>query len=331
MKKYVLASLALITTVALSQPKNLVFEGAGVRGLAYAGVIMELENRQLVPGIERVGGTSAGAIAALMVSLGYNGGEIAAITSELKLQAFNDGRFFFIGGFSRLGRSYGWYRGKAIEKWIGRIIHEKTGNEEITFLELKRDSKFKDLYVTGTNLSAQKMVIFSAETYPTMKVRDAVRISMSIPLYFQAVRIDSAGQVLDVKKDHRGDVFVDGGLTGNFPLQMFDSIAMNGSRIPNPATVGLRIDTPVQIRSDHEKRGLAPHQIITLKNYVASVYSYIIENLNRSQLTEEDWQRTVSISCGAIGPKIRKLSKEEKSFLISSGKHSIALFLDGHH
>jgi NTE family protein len=328
MKTYLPLCLALITTVALSQPQNLVFEGAGVRGVAYAGVIMELENRQLLEGIDKVGGTSAGAIAALMVSLGYSGSEIAAITSNLKLQSFNDGRFFFIGGFSRMSRSYGWYRGKAFERWIGRIIGQKTGNEDITFIELKNSVKFKELYVTGTNLSAQKMVIFSAETFPNMKVRDAVRISMSIPLYFQAVRIDSVGRVLDIRRDHRGDVFVDGGLTGNFPLQMFDSLATDGTRRINLSTVGLRIDTPAQIQYDEGKQGLAPHQIINLKNYVASMYSYIIENLNRSQLTEDDWRRTVAISCGTIGPKIRKLSKDEKAFLLDSGRHAIGQFLD---
>ena len=40
----------------------------------------------------------------------------------------------------------------------------------------------------------QELVILSNETYPKMKVKDAVRISMSIPIYFQAVFVDSIGK-----------------------------------------------------------------------------------------------------------------------------------------
>jgi NTE family protein len=39
--------------------------------VAYAGVIQELEHRNLLVNVQRVGGTSAGAIAAMTVSLGY--------------------------------------------------------------------------------------------------------------------------------------------------------------------------------------------------------------------------------------------------------------------
>ena len=57
-------------TAQEAQPiKNLVFEGAGIRGIAYSGAIAELENRHLLGRIERVGGTSAGAITALLLSI----------------------------------------------------------------------------------------------------------------------------------------------------------------------------------------------------------------------------------------------------------------------
>ena len=41
-----------------------------------------------------------GAIAALLVALGYDAGEIKEITYNTKLQKFNDGKFFFFGGIS---------------------------------------------------------------------------------------------------------------------------------------------------------------------------------------------------------------------------------------
>ena len=41
--------------------RNLVMEGGGIRGIAYGGSLLELEQQGLLRGIERVGGTSAGA------------------------------------------------------------------------------------------------------------------------------------------------------------------------------------------------------------------------------------------------------------------------------
>jgi len=44
--------------------KHLVFEGGGVRGIAYAGAIEVLESNGILNSIESVTGTSAGAITA---------------------------------------------------------------------------------------------------------------------------------------------------------------------------------------------------------------------------------------------------------------------------
>ena len=46
----------------MSQFRNLVFEGGGVKGIAYAGAVAVLEDKGILPGIRRVAGTSAGAI-----------------------------------------------------------------------------------------------------------------------------------------------------------------------------------------------------------------------------------------------------------------------------
>ena len=308
--------------------RNLVFEGAGVRGIAYVGAIRYLEENHMLDSIERIGGTSAGAITALALALGYNSKEIEKLVYETKIQKFNDGKFFFIGGIARLNRNYGWYRGKKFEKWLAAVIKNKTGNADITFKEM-HERGFKNIYVTGTSLNHQRLLVFSREQYPEMKVKDAVRISMSIPLYFEAVIIDSTGKVVsrrDVKPEH--DLVVDGGFTGNFPIAIFDSLS-SGQRVVNHETLGLRIDTPEQIKYDRDHRGLAPIPIDRFRSYVGAFYSYVIENLNRSHLSEGDWKRTVSISSGDIGPKVRKLSVEEKDLLITNGYNASRDFFVG--
>lgn len=44
--------------------KNLVLEGGGIRGLAYPGALQVLEGKGVLKNINRVAGTSAGAIIA---------------------------------------------------------------------------------------------------------------------------------------------------------------------------------------------------------------------------------------------------------------------------
>jgi NTE family protein len=324
-----LVTAFLSTALRAQEIKNIVFEGAGIRGVAFVGALQELHENGKLQNLEKIGGTSAGAIAALTLALGYTPAEIEKVIYETKLQKFNDGQFFFIGGITRLNRNYGWYRGNAFTRWIEGIIDNKTGNSEITFEELHA-SGFPDLYVTGTSLNRQRLIVFSRNNYPDMKVKDAVRISVSIPLYFQAVCIDSAGRIKSRRKDWTpmDDIMVDGGFTGNFPITMFDSLSMTNVRIPNPCTVGLRIDVPDQIDHDRNGKGLAPVKIQSFKNYMGAFYSYVIENLNRQTLTPDDWSRTISISSGSIGPKIRRLSPEEKDELMRNGRAAAHQFLD---
>lgn len=333
-KKHFLTVLIFIIAVPIQaqQIKNLVFEGAGIRGLAYAGAINELESRGLLDQIEKTGGTSAGAIMAMMVSLGYSATEIDSIISSTNFKRFNDGHMMFPGGIRRMKNWFGWYRGDRFLKWTANIIQHKTGNPDITFSQLSA-AGYTDLYITATCLNRQQLIVFSKETYPNMKLKDAVRASVSIPLYFQAVFIDSTGNVIrKPKQPEKYDIVIDGGITGNYPIFIFDSVITledgSNQRIPNPHTVGFRIDSDNQIKQDSVEKRLTPLKINNFSDYITAFYIYTLENLNRNMLTKEDWERTVSISSAGIGPKIKRLSKKQKDTLIRSGNKSTATYLN---
>ena len=66
-----------------------------------------------------------------------------------------------------------------------------------------------------SNLSRHQVEIFSAETTPEVAVADAVRMSMSIPLFFESLRFDG-------HQFGKGDYYVDGGLYNNYPIHIFD-------------------------------------------------------------------------------------------------------------
>ena len=63
--------------------RNLVFEGGGVKGIAYVGALEVLDKEGILRNIERVAGTSAGAMVAVLVGLGYTTKEISDILWDI--------------------------------------------------------------------------------------------------------------------------------------------------------------------------------------------------------------------------------------------------------
>ena len=74
----------------MSQFKNLVFEGGGVKGIAYAGALQVLEAQGVLPDIRRVAGTSAGAIVASLVALGAGSSDVADVVGGTHFREFMD-------------------------------------------------------------------------------------------------------------------------------------------------------------------------------------------------------------------------------------------------
>ena len=113
----------MLTSLAYGQPyKYLVLKGGGIRGIAYAGALKVLEEKKITDGIEKVAGTSVGAITGALFSIGYTADQIEEIMYSQDIAAFNDGEGYFIGGQRRLRKKYGWYKGKKLEQWIGSLI-----------------------------------------------------------------------------------------------------------------------------------------------------------------------------------------------------------------
>lgn len=325
-RSILLSILILCSLLSKAQIHNLVFEGAGIRGIAYGGAIQELERQDKLKDVQRFGGTSAGAITAVLLSFGYSGHEIDSIISSTRFQRFNDGRYLFFGGLYRFGKFFGWYKGDRFEKWMGQLIEAKSDNSNITFKQA-HDLGYKDVYLTATSLSQQRSLILSFKTYPDMKIKDAVRISMSIPLYYKAIFINSKGELFD-RQNKKGDlnVVVDGGILMNFPIGIFDSVyTSNGQtkRMPDTHTLGIRIDNDDQIKQDANGHRLAEVHIRNIADYISAFYTITLEQLNRQSLTADDWKRTIQVSSKGIGPKVKKLNQKQKSLLVESGREAV--------
>lgn len=314
--------------------ENLIFEGAGIRGIAFCGALMELDSRGQLECIERVGGTSSGAITAALVSIGYTPTETYEIIGSTDFGKFNDGSFGVVGGLTRLNKKQGYYRGKSFLHWVENLIEKKTGKKNLTFRELhalrqhQMDGQFKELVIAATSLNHQRSIFFSYQSYPDMRIADAVHASMAIPLYFEPVIINQSGSVVSNKEMSTADhLCVDGGFTANFIIGYFDETKPTGELIIAP-TLGLRIDSDPQIEEDLSNRNLAYQSINSTADFIGAFYYMIKETMNRTQLTEEDWQRTISISDCEMSPKVKKLSVAEKEMLIKAGKVGVANYFE---
>ncbi|MEE4184410.1 MAG: patatin-like phospholipase family protein, partial [Gammaproteobacteria bacterium] len=131
--------------------RNLVFEGGGVKGIAYVGALESLGRRRILPQIRRVGGTSAGAINAALFALGYSNAATRELLAELDFTSFLDADWGVVRDTRRLLTRFGWYRGDAFHEWMEARVAAQLGDRRATLGQL-REAGRPDLYVYGTNL-----------------------------------------------------------------------------------------------------------------------------------------------------------------------------------
>ena len=326
------------------QFRNLVFEGGGVRGIAYIGAMKVLEQHGVLEHISRVGGTSAGAINALIYALGYTISEQSDILASTDFSKFKDSSSWFITNIQRLTKKFGWYKGDFFENWIGDLIERKLYKRNATFEDLKNIEKLPDLYVTGTNLTTRYAEVFSYERNANMSLATAVRISMSIPLFFASVRYGS-----------RKDVYVDGGVIRNYPVKLFDRekyidmkneayasrstnyydneneifLKAKPGRSPyvfNKQTLGLRLDTREEIALFRYNEPPKGKHIEGFSNYAGALFGSIMGVQNNQHLHSDDWQRTIYIDTQDVGTTDFGLTNAEKEGLVKSGSDCAEIY-----
>jgi len=322
------------------QFKNLIFEGGGVKGIAYAGAIKVLEEKGIMSSIVRVGGTSAGAINAVLVGLGYTSAQTLDIMNKLDFNKFMDDDLGVFRDIDRLLNEFGWHKGAFFRKWISKLIKKKTGNPDATFTEVqkqKNEKGFRDMYFIGANISTHFAEVFSHEHTPRMCIADAVRISMSIPLFFASHR------------SPRGDVYVDGGLLDNYPVKLFDRkkyvaqenlsdhvletkyykkhnklLKQKGLDISpyvyNKETLGFRLDSEREIAVFRDQSEPAHAEITDFSSYSLNLIKTIMDSQANTHLHNDDWQRTIYVDTLGVKTTDFSLTDAKKKTLVESGR-----------
>jgi NTE family protein len=315
--------------------RNLVFEGGGVKGLAYLGFLSVFNSE--IEKVKRYGGASAGSLLALMLALNYSFPEIEKEYKRLDFNKFKDDDFGVIRDMTHLIENFGFYKGEELLKFVQHVIKNKTGREDITFKEMKEDkAHYKDLYVISTKLfyigktAASETVTFSNKNTPQTPVALAVVASMAIPGYFPPIRFKKLSDGSYIRDDREGDVFVDGGVTNNYPVRIFDKIKYSFSEIDseknpeeyqyNESTLGIRLDTKPQIDKlrDH-KEEKETRKIENFHEFVVATLSAVMSAQDESLIDSADAARTIFIDCTGVSATDFDLGAKEKQQLIDAG------------
>ncbi len=266
--------------------RNLVFSGGGILGVSYLGALDYLYGNNLLEHLGRTAGTSAGAIAACITSFHLPFENILEIANSLDYNKVPDKSDMniplpdseeFLHNFEaifgdvsclyRLITEYGWFSSEYFYKWLQGVIKNQFNHIKkppYTFLDfrnplLHNNSRvFHDLYIVGSNLTTGTTQVFSYETTPLVEVAQAVRISMSVPLFFEAIKLDQT----EINGNQTASIFCDGGLMNNYPLQLFDSPRYGGNilRGANMESLGIRFQNSTQ-----------PHKIDNLLDYIIQI------------------------------------------------------------
>jgi NTE family protein len=291
--------------------KNLALKGGGVKGVAYVGAIKELDKAGLLNSLERVAGTSAGALMACMISLGYSADQIGDLMVDMNFNKFKTG-----WNPLRLYTRFGLFSGQYIIDLVGGYLENSPHKlkADATFLDM-RNAGCRDLYVFACNTGMHTVHEFSADATPEVLVREAVRASMSIPFFFNGWRFTHPGA-----KEH---LFIDGGVVYNYPLSFFDDERFTEDDV-NKETIGLYLYSTQKPRDIYCRWGRPLFFSAHLFESILDAQDFIVLK-DREQMS-----RSILIDDLGFAATDFKISSDKKDALMESGREGTRAFIAKH-
>ena len=187
-------------------PKHIVISGGGVKVFSFVGALKILDKNTLLRNVKEYCGVSAGAWLSFMLAAGVN---LAVLEKMILDMDFGVIRNMTTESLIEFPETFGFDNGENLIKLltsITRVVLKLDPN--ITFGEFSKVSKC-NFRCWATDLNILSAREFSSKATPDVKILDALRASMSLPLYFTPTLDPVTGNML-----------TDGGIQGNLPLHM---------------------------------------------------------------------------------------------------------------
>lgn len=286
-----------------------IFEGGGVRGISFVGAICCLEDKGYE--LQRLAGTSAGAIMAALLAVGYTGKELSMII-DTDFTKFLDPDV--IQAIPLLGKPLGlllekgMYQGDSLEVWMQGLLKAK-GKTKFKDVMLEGRSRLK---IIASDITKKEIVILPDDLpkygFDPMEfeIAKAVRMSTAIPLFFNPVVI---------KYKSCTSYIVDGGVLSNFPVWIFDAY-----NTPDWPTFGFQLVDPGVSNCSMGKTDLL--------SYILDIIEAMVEEDQSRYLRDKDSVRTISIPTLGIQSTDFNISQEDSFKLYLSGYESCKKFLE---
>jgi NTE family protein len=310
------------------QYADLVFEGGGVKGIGLAGAFAALTELGVTP--KGVAGTSAGAITAALVAAGYTSAELDEILLHLPFAQFKDkdwqDRLGAPGQAISLLRDKGIYEGAFLREWIAGLLEAKgvTRFGHVVDEEAEDPAARYRLRVIASDVTHRRMLVLPDDAGhlgvdpEELEIAYAVRMSMSIPIFFEPV----VHQNPRTGEEH---LIVDGGMLSNFPVWLFDC----EGRDPRWPTFGLMLVEPdPKVPIGHRLAG-EEHDVKrgSLIDYLKSLASTMMAAHDRLYLENATFARTIPIPTLGVGTTEFDIGPERVKSLYDSGHTAASEFL----
>ncbi|MCD7779199.1 MAG: patatin-like phospholipase family protein [Candidatus Gastranaerophilales bacterium] len=155
-------------------PYNCIFGGGGIRGMCYIGAIQALEECGIE--IASIGGSSVGAVFAVLYAIGYSADEIKEFFLNFNMHMFRDININIFDSDISLSKGeifLEWLREKIGKKVLG-CNYDKS--KKVFFKDIE-----KDLEILTININTNTPSVFSKNNTPDVEIASAVRASASLP------------------------------------------------------------------------------------------------------------------------------------------------------
>ncbi|QRN94624.1 patatin-like phospholipase family protein [Archangium violaceum] len=303
-----------------------VFEGGGVKGIGLVGAVEHLE--ELGVKFQNVVGTSAGAIVAALLASGYSAAELGAIMEDLDFRRFQDtstmDRVPLVGPALSVLREKGLYEGQYFENWLRKLLADSPRKVK-TFRDLHMEgvepgSKyFYKLQVIAADVTRRKKLVLPRDILDygidpeDLDVARAVRMSMSIPFFFEPVRLKYGQDVTCY--------IVDGGVLSNFPVDILD----DGTAHPQWPTFGFKLVDRVQ---EDGRATEEPSRIRGPLSLFRALFSTMMEAHDARYILQKNFDRTIAIPTLGVKTTQFGISRELSQSLRMAGRESARRFLE---